>query len=303
MSEFLHLQSVSEIFILFGLRNDIRHPLVGVVDFSKVNRQIDDDIKISADYYSIMFKNNPNNKMKYGRRMVDFQDGSLICMAPNQVIEIDKEEQPSENVMGWGLFFHPDLIRGTSMHHKMKEYSFFSYETSEALHLSEKEKQVLYDCVLKIDTELKENIDVHSQTIMVSTIELLLSYCNRFYGRQFITRKSAHLSVLAQIEKELAEYYKVDDVQEKGLPTVKYLADQVNLSPGYLSDLLKKETGKNAQDHIHFYLIEEAKGTLISTNKSVSEIAYGLGFDYPQYFNKLFKQKTGKTPIEFRNSN
>jgi len=301
MGKFIHLQTISEIFILLGLHNDIRHPLVGVVDFGKVNRQIDDEINMSADYYTIMFKNYPDNKMKYGRRIIDFQDGSLICMAPNQVIEMDRNEQASENVMGWGLFFHPDLIRGTSMSNKMKEYSFFSYETSEALHLSEKERQILYDCVLKIDTELKENIDVHSQTIIVSTIELLLSYCNRFYGRQFITRKSSHHSVLAQIEKKLTEYFKADKVQ--GLPSVKYLADQVNLSPGYLSDLLKKETGKNAQDHIHFYLIEEAKSTLISTAKSVSEIAYGLGFDYPQYFNKLFKQKTGKTPIEFRNSN
>lgn len=300
MSEFIHLHTISEMFSLFGLRNDIHHPLVGVVDFSKVNQQIENDMKLSADYYCIMFKNYPSNKFKYGRKMIDFQDGSLICMAPNQIIEIDKDDQASENIQGWGLFFHPELIRATSLNDKIKNYSFFSYETSEALHLSEKEKQLLYECIFKIDTELEENIDVHSTNIIVSAIELLLNYCSRFYGRQFITRKSANDSVLIQLEKILMEYYNQDNNQEKGLPTVKYLSDQVNLSSGYLSDLLKKETGKNAQSHIHFYLIEEAKSKLISTNKSVSEIAYALGFDYPQYFNKLFKQKTGKTPIEFR---
>jgi len=300
-SKFIHLQTISEIFSLFGLPSDVHHPLVGLVDFSKVDQQIECDIKLSADYYSIMFKNYPENKIKYGRKIIDFQDGSLICMAPNQVIEIENNEQASENIMGWGLFFHPDLIRATSLNEKMKDYSFFSYETSEALHLSEKERQVLYDCILKINTELKENIDVHSQNIIVSTIELLLNYCSRFYGRQFITRKSSNSSILVQLEKVLTEYYNENNKQEKGLPTVKYLSDQVHLSPGYLSDLLKKETGKNTQDHIHFYLIEEAKSRLISTNKSMSEIAYSLGFDYPQYFNKLFKQKTGKTPIEFRN--
>jgi AraC-like DNA-binding protein len=303
MSEFFHLQTISEIFKLFGLQDHIHHPLVGVVDFSKVNQQVENEIKMAADYYSIIFKNSPKNKMKYGRKIIDFQNGSLICMAPNQVIEIDKDENASDNIMGWGLFFHPDLIRATSLYTKMKAYSFFAYETSEALHLSGKEKQVLDDCVLKIDNELKGNIDVHSQAIIVSTIELLLNYCSRFYGRQFITRKSSNCSVVAKVEKILTEYFIQDNLHEKGLPTVKNVADQVNLSPGYLSDLLKKETGRNAQDHIHFYLIEEAKSTLINTNDSVRQIAYTLGFDYPQYFNKLFKQKTGKTPLEFRNRN
>ncbi|MBB5637085.1 AraC-like DNA-binding protein [Pedobacter cryoconitis] len=299
-NEFIHLQMISDLLKLFGLGNHIQHPLIAIIDFSKIGEPIEDGLKISSDFYSMMFKSYPSNKIKYGRKTIDFQDGSLICMAPNQVIEIDNEVQAQENAMGWGLFFHPDLIRTTSLNDKMREYSFFSYETSEALHLSEKEKQLLYDCVLKLETELKENIDMHSQAIIVSTLELLLSYCTRFYGRQFITRKSSNNSVIVQIEKILTAYFKNTAINENGLPTVKYLADRVNLSPGYLSDLLKKETGKNTLDHIHFYLIEEAKNTLLSTNKSVSEIAYALGFDYPQYFNKLFKQKTGKTPIEFR---
>ncbi len=169
--------------------------------------------------------------------------------------------------------------------------------------MSEKEKLILHGCVLKIEAELQENIDVHNQSIIVSTIELLLNYCTRFYGRQFIPRKHSNNFVVVQIEKILNEYFKSNSIYEKGLPTVKYLAEQVHLSAGYLSDLLKKETGKNAQDHIHFYVIEEAKNVLLSTNKSVGEIAYSLGFEYPQYFNKLFKQKTGKTPIEFRSMN
>jgi AraC-like DNA-binding protein len=273
---------------------------VAVVDFSKVSEHILEETSVSADFYTVMFKNYQSNTVKYGRKIVDFQDGSLICLAPNQVIEMDADTEAQENMQGWGLFFHPDLIRGTSLNDKMNDYSFFSYEISEALHLSDKEKQILSDCILKIQVELQENIDVHSQTIIVSNIELLLNYCTRFYGRQFITRKSSNNAVVVQIEKLLKEYFKKSDITETGLPTVKYLAEQVHLSPSYLSDLLKKETGKNTQDHIHFYLIEEAKNILLSTNKSVAEIAYSLGFEYPQYFNKLFKQKTGKTPVEFR---
>jgi AraC-like DNA-binding protein len=204
--------------------------------------------------------------------------------------------------MGWGLFFHPDLIRNTSLNSKMKDYSFFSYEMAEALHLSEKEKQLLFECIVKIQSELKENIDDYSQTIIVSTIELLLNYCSRFYGRQFITRKATNRDVLEKVETLLKEYFsnKTDSI---GLPTVKYLADAVNLSPGYLGDLLKKETGLNAQEHIHQYIIEEAKNILLNSSQSIGEIAFQLGFEYPQYFSRLFKQKTGTTPLEYRNLN
>jgi AraC-like DNA-binding protein len=303
MSVFIHLQTISDLFKFFRLDDKIQHPLIAVVDFSRVNEHISNETKISADFYSLIFKNYNRNNVKYGRKIVDFHDGSLICMAPNQIIEMDNDIEESASMMGWGVFFQPDLIRSTSLNDKMKDYSFFSYEISEALHLSEKEKQILYDCVLKIETELQENIDVHSQAIIVSSIELLLNYCSRFYGRQFITRKNSNNSVVTQVEHILNEYFKTNNINERGLPTVKYLAEQVYLSPGYLSDLLKKETGKNTQDHIHFYIIEEAKNMLLSTNKSVAEIAYSLGFEYPQYFNKLFKQKAGKTPIEFRSMN
>lgn len=302
MSTFLHLHTIADAIELFQFDLPAQHPLIAVVDFSKVKGHISEETKISADYYCMMFKDTRHNNIKYGRQAIDFQDGSLICMAPNQVLVMDVDEEASANLSGWGLFFHPDLISASALNDHMKDYTFFSYETTESLHLSEKERHILQECVSKIESELQENIDVYSQSIIVSSLELLLNYCTRFYGRQFITRKSANSTVVGQIEKILRNYYQGDQ-QDKGLPTVKFLAAQANLSASYLSDLLKKETGKNAQEHIHFYLIQEGKNRLLSTEKSVAEIAYELGFEYPQYFNKLFKQKTGKTPLEFRSLN
>jgi AraC-like DNA-binding protein len=301
MKPIIHLKSISEINRFVQIRT--QHPLVSVIDFSTADEYLEEGIRISADFYTIMFKNYCVNHLKYGRQPIDFQDGSLICIAPRQIITLDNDFDKKENMMGWGLFFHPDLLRGTSLGQKMNEYSFFSYETSEALHLSEKEKQILYDCVQKIETELQENIDHHSQSLIVTNIELLLNYCLRYYGRQFITRKSNSSNIVSQIEHLLKNYFSSQKIKETGLPTVKYLADQVHLSANYLSDLLKKETGMNAQDHIHYYLIEEAKNVLLNTDYSVGEIAYSLGFEYPQYFSKLFKQKTGHTPVEYRTLN
>lgn len=301
MKPIIHLSSISDINAF--VQSKTKHPLVAVVDFSKTDEYIEEGTRISSDFYSIMFKNYCVNHMRYGRQSYDFQEGSLICIAPKQVITMDSEIEKKEDMMGWGLFFHPDLLRGTSLSSKMNDFTFFSYETSEALHLSEKEKQILYDCVQKIETELEENIDNHSQTLIVSNIELLLNYCSRYYGRQFITRKNSNSNTVSQVEQLLKTYFKSEELKNSGLPSVKYLADHVHLSAGYLSDLLKKETGLNAQDHIHYYLIEEAKNILINTDHSVSEVAYSLGFEYPQYFSKLFKQKTGQTPVEFRNLN
>lgn len=302
MSEIIQLQSIADLHKLFNLGNS-KHPLVAVLDFSKVNERANKHSKISTNFYSIFFKNYCKNNIKYGRKEIDFQDGNLLCIAPHQIIEIDNEMNDREDKMGWGLFFHPDLIRATTLNGKLKGYRFFDYEVSEALHLSGKEKNILFECIQKIQIELEENIDVHSQYIIVSTIELLLNYCSRFYGRQMITRSHANKSIISQIENILISYYSDIKDKEQGLPTVKFLADKVNLSPSYLSDLLKKETGKNTQDHIHFYLIEEAKNYLMNTEKNINEIAYSLGFEYPQYFNKLFKQKTGNTPMEYRNLN
>jgi AraC-like DNA-binding protein len=302
MKELIHLQNIIDLHKLFNIGNSY-HPLVTVLDFSKVTERVKQNSKIITNFYSIMFKNYCKNNIKYGRKAIDFQDGNLICIAPNQTIEIDNEVEEKEDKMGWGLFFHPDLIRSTTLNDKIKSYSFFHYEVSEALHLSDKEKNILFECIQKIQIELQENIDVHSQNIIVSTIELLLNYCSRFYGRQLITRSQANKSTISQIETILTEYFSKPKVEEQGLPTVKFLADKVHLSPSYLSDLLKKETGKNAQEHIHYYLIEEAKSSLLNSDNNISEIALNLGFEYPQYFNKLFKQKTGKTPMEYRNLN
>jgi AraC-like DNA-binding protein len=300
MKDLIHLKSISDLHKLFNIGNS-HHPLVTVLDFNSVTEQVEQNSKITTDFYSIMFKNYCKNNIKYGRKNIDFQDGNLICIAPNQIIEIDNEVLEREGKMGWGLFFHPDLIRPTSLNDKIKDYNFFHYEVSEALHLSDKEKNILLESVKKIQSELQENIDVHSQNIIVSTIELLLNYCLRFYGRQMITRSQTNKKIIAQIEILLVAYF--SEVKDKGLPSVKFLADNVHLSSSYLSDLLKRETGKNAQEHIHFYLIEEAKNLLLNSEKNINEIAYGLGFEYPQYFNKLFKKKTGKTPMEYRNLN
>jgi AraC-like DNA-binding protein len=299
MPDILHLKTISDLFKFLNL-GFAEHPLIGVVDFSNYRETRSDEIRIKTDFYAIMFKNYCRNHLRYGRKTLDFQDGSLVCIAPNHIVTIDNDIELKEDSMGWGLFFHPDLIRGTSLGFKMKDFSFFSYELSEALHLSDKEKRLLHDCILKIQAELTQNMDAYSQGLIVATIELMLHYCARYYGRQFITRKSVNLDVLTKVENVLKTYLEHAEHRNAGMPSVKYLADKVHLSPSYLSDLLKKETGLSAQDHIHYYIIEQAKNILLQTNHSVSEIAYSLGFEYPQYFSRLFKQKTGKTPLEYR---
>lgn len=301
MSTLLRLHSIADLSSLFELAN-ITHPLVAVIDFGKVSGRYSENLRIATDFYAIMFKNYCQNTVRYGRKNIDFQDGSLMCMAPQQLIEIDTEEENKADKLGWGLFFHPDFIRASSLNEKMKEYSFFTYTVTEALHLSDKEKHTLHDCILKIETELQENIDIHSQHIIISTIELLLNYCQRFYGRQLITRSNSNKALVAVVEDILRHYFSTATDDAQGLPTVKNLAERVNLSPGYLSDLLKKETGMSAQEHIHYCLLEEAKNRLINTDDHINEVAYSLGFEYPQYFVKLFKQKTGQTPTAYRHA-
>ena len=304
MGNIIRLESISQLNALFQ-QTAPKHPLIAVIDFSKMEKHEKvEEIKLTCGFYSVMFKNHCANKLKYGKEYYDFQEGTLMCIAPNQIITIENDAN-SENadIVGWGLFFHPDLIRGTSLGNKIKEYTFFSYEVNEALHLSDKEKQTLWDCVDKLENELSENIDLHSQNLITSNIELLLNYCARYYDRQFITRKKVNTNLLRKFETILNSYFNSNDQQYKKLPSVKYFAELLFLSPNYLSDLLKKETGKTAQEYLHYYLIEEAKNNLLNTNDPINEIAFNLGFEYPQYFSKLFKSKTGMTPLAYRNMN
>ena len=301
MSPIRHLETIGELHQLLGA--PAQHPLLAVVDFARYEQQFSAGVRLTLGFYAVMFKNYCVNGVKYGQQPYDFQDGSLICIAPQQLITLDEPTGRPDEVRGWGLFFPPDLVRGTSLGRKMKDYSFFGYHTSEALHLADKEKQTLGSLVERLQAELADNIDQHSRTLLTSTIELLLNYCTRYYDRQFITRHHAQTGLLAQVEEVLTAYFQQPDLAAQGLPTVKYLADQVCLSPDYLSDLLRRETGMSAQERIHYHLLEEAKNQLLSTDKSVGELAYALGFDYPQYFSRLFKAKTGLTPLEFRNLN
>lgn len=281
-----------------------RHPLISIVDFNRAdfNKQkaMLHEQRFSTSFFSILLKELNIGSIKYGREYYDFQDGSLFFMSPNQVFSLDT----SDCVYGWGVYFHPDLIKGTSLANSISKYSFFNYHVNEALHLSEAEKGILGDVVKGIQSELNRPIDNFSKSVIVSGVELLLNHCMRFYDRQFITRTEANKPVVELIEQFLISYFRSDQPQEKGLPTVSRCAEEVNFSSNYLTDLLRKETGKSTQEHIHYYLIEEAKNMLLSPEGySVSEVTHRLGFEYPQYFGKLFKEKVGITPKEYRNQN
>lgn len=299
MESILNIRSVSQLNDLLQ-QPKVNHPLVSVLFFKEFEYSSDIFKRFTSELYAVILKNHIHGTLKYGRQNYDFQEGTVIFTGPGQVLSFEEESKSREGIE-WGVFFHPDLFRNTSLSKKMSNFSFFSYETYEALHLSDKEKQNLSECVAKINQELIHSIDNHSQTLIVSTIELLLSYCNRYYDRQFTTRTLKNIDILSQFENELNEYFNAEITN--GLPSVTHFAEKLNLSPNYLSDLLKKETGKNAQEHIHYHLIEKAKNQLLLSKNSVSEIAYELGFNYPQYFSKLFKRQTGITPSEYRDFN
>ena len=279
-----------------------KHPLISVVDFSKADAMDGNTLEgpnFSTSFYSVLLKKLNTGSVKYGREYYDFQEGSLFFMSPNQVFSLES----SDCIYGWGLYFHPDLIKGTSLANSISKYTFFNYHVNEALHLSEEEKNTLSNVINGIEAELNRPIDKHSKPVIVSGVELLLNHCMRFYDRQFITRTEVNKSIIEIIEQFLASYFRSDLPKEKGLPTVTQCAQEVNLSNNYLTDLLKKETGKSTQEHIHYYLIEEAKNKLLITKRtSISEVAYDLGFEYPQYFSRVFKKMVGITPMEYRNA-
>ncbi len=292
MNKIIQIKNISELNKMLGIEKP-RHPLIAIIDFNKIKINALEKIKATAGFYTIMLKGKCNGSLKYGRQYYDFQEGTLLFLAPNQVMSFENNEQDEEND-GRALLFHPDLLRGTPLADKIKNYNFFSYEVNEALHLSDAENNILNDILDNIRHELSMNIDAHSQILLASNIELLLNYCMRFYDRQFITRKAVNLDLLSKFEDILKNYFSSEQITEKGLPSVKYCAKEMHLSPNYLSDLLKKETGKTAQDHIHDFVIETAKNKLLGTNAPVSQIAYELCFEYPQYFSKIFKKKTKK---------
>ncbi len=297
----IHTKSIAEIRAVFGLDKPT-HPLITILDTEKLAYEEETVGKrFSSDLYCIALKDS-NCGIDYGRNSYDFDDGVLIFTAPKQVIKVKKTQELNQ-VKGWMLYFHPDLIRNTALGSKIDAYNFFNYEVHEALHLSENEQNTLNQIVQLIQDEIKERIDNHSQQVLVSNIELLLNYSKRFYQRQFNTRSANNIDIVSRVELLLKGYYSKNQLIEKGQPTIQYLADHCHLSASYLSDLLAKETGRSAKDHINDFLVDKAKHLLLSSTDSISGIAYTLGFNYPHYFGRLFKQKTGKTPQEYRQMN
>ena len=299
MDEIYKFNTVDEYNKVMGV--ETLHPLVTLVDFSEAHHNGDFPAGHSFGYYTVFLKDAKCGDLKYGRNYYDYQEGTLVFLAPDQIIKIENRlpHQPK----GWALMFHPDLLRGTSLNQNMRDYSFFAYDVHEALHLSEQERAVILECFANIKNELKHGIDKHSQRLIVSNIELFLNYCIRFYDRQFITRNHVNTDILSRFEGILNDYFNSDKPKNLGLPTVKYCADKLNLSANYLGDLIKKETGKSAQENIQLSLIESAKERIFHKEKTISEIAYELGFEYPQYFSRLFKKRVGVTPNEYRMMN
>ncbi|MCP1381288.1 helix-turn-helix domain-containing protein [Runella salmonicolor] len=274
------------------------HPLVSVLDQSK-------SVKIQAnkylsEIYVIFLKDVKCEEMAYGRNQYDYQDETLIFIAPGQVFGFNLPDQILVQPTGWALVFHPDFIRGTSLGRTIKEYGFFSYDVNEALHISERERQIVLECFKKIKEELERGIDKHSKMLIVSNIELFLNYCIRFFDRQFITRENINKDILARFENLLNEYFESNQPQLVGLPSVAYCAEKLNLSANYFGDLVKKETGKSALEYIQAKVIDLAQEKIFDSNKSISEIAYEIGYKYPQHFTRLFKQRVGMSPLEYR---
>jgi AraC-like DNA-binding protein len=276
------------------------HPLVSLLDLSKGN--LLKRSKFRLDFYAIIIKDSKCGDLRYGLKHYDYEEGTIVFFGPGQVGGTEPEGEWHQPY-GLALVFHPDLIKGTSLAKTIHEYSFFSYDSCEALHVSEKERALIDICFGNIETEVKQNIDKHSKKILVANIELLLKYCSRFYDRQFITRETANHQVIEKFENLLTDYILSENLQNIGLPSVTYFAEELHLSPNYLGDLLKKETGKTTLELIHLKILDLAKDKVMDTNKSISEIAYELGFKYPQHFTRLFKQKVGVSPNEWRGLN
>lgn len=299
MENYITIDSVGT---YFKLRNyELLHPLIGILNFDNFKPEpnaVPEHNGFNFACYAIFLKDNKSCKMKYGGKSYDYDDGTMVFIAPQQSIgfSYDKNYVPK----GYALLFHPDLLLGTDFGKKINSYSFFSYAVNEALHLSSKERKLVLGVLKNIQFELEQNLDEHSKQLIASNLELLLNYCSRFYDRQFLTRQTTHNNVLIKFDVLLSAYLTSDQPQRLGLPSVSHFANQLHLSSNYFGDLIKKETGKSAREYIQSKLIEIAKEKVFDRNKSVSEIAYELGFKYPQHFSRLFKSKVGYSPNEFR---
>ena len=293
--EIIHLDTVDQYNKLFGL--ETLHPLVSVVDMSQAQCH-PSHFTINYGVYALLLKEIRCGDIRDGRQVYDYEDGTIVSFAPGQVIEVSLTE--GVNPTARGIVFHPDLIKGTSLGQEIKSYSFFSYNSTEALHLSDDEKCIILDCLAKIRMELERPIDRLSKRLIARNIQLLLDYCMRFYNRQFVTRTQSNQDVLTRFEALLDDYFRTGMVQTEGLPSVKYFAERVFLSPNYFGDLIKKSTGKTPQEYIQAKIIDTAKDFLLGTDKTVSQIADDLGFQYSQHFNRLFKRNVGMSPNEYR---
>jgi len=295
----IEINSISKLHEIYDCGKP-QHPLISIIDLSAINHRLfDEDTAFRMSFYTISCKQF-KGWFSYGRQTYDFSEGSLMFTSPDQVLRSGPDIPIEE---GWALFFHPDLIHGTELGRTIHEYTFFLYDLNEALHISDEEKNILRDCIAKIKREYGQHIDKHTEGLIIKNIELLLSYCERFYDRQFYTRRKAGNDIVQRFERLLRDYFSQDDLAERGLPDVKYLAGQLNISASYLSDLLSKYTGKTTQEYIHLQLVDKAKSLLLGTEKQVSEIAYELGFLYPSHFTKLFKTSTGLSPRKYRTGN
>ena len=302
MKEIYRIKSVAEVHNLFGFGKP-KHPLITLIRKWPENSFDFSDTKITSDLYLLSMKGKMDKStFQYGKNSYDFEEGSLVFVGPNQVVSFDDPIVELDE-SGWTILFHPDLIRKSELGKTVKNYSFFNYDVNEALHLSDTEKNSLLDLVKKIDIELNQNIDKHSQDIIIQNLESIFKYSSRYYDRQFYTRTNLNKDFVTKFEAYLHSYFSSSDLADLGLPSIKQCGEAMNMSGSYLSDLLKIETGSSAKDHIHSYLIEKAKTSLLNSATSISEIAFSLGFEYPQHFSKLFKGKVGLSPSEYRSSN
>ncbi|PZR24770.1 MAG: AraC family transcriptional regulator [Citrobacter freundii] len=293
--EYVDINSIAGLHDFFHYEKP-RHPLITVIDLAKVDRSHrKPETSYRLDLYSIACKK-IEGVFKYGRTDYDFGEGTLMFTAPNQVLTPGIENK----VEGWGIYIHPDFLNASKKGYELTNYSFFGYDANEGLHISDEEDKVLLDCVRNIEKEIRNNIDKHSYNLIITNLDLLLSYCSRFYDRQFLTRMKTGNDIVERFDRLLNDHFAGKSFNGSGLPDVKFFASQLNLSPNYLSDLLHKYTGKSTQEHIHLKLIDKAKHLLWSTENQISEIAYELGFEHPSHFTKLFKNKTGYSPKEYR---